>query len=45
MPDLQGWYLELGPDDPDTLMAVHRSVAGVYFFKFGETSPVTTKFR
>jgi hypothetical protein len=34
-PDLTGWYLELRPDDHDTIMAVHKGVCGVYFFKFG----------
>ncbi len=35
-PDLTGWYLELRPDDSETIMAVHKGVAALYFFKFGQ---------
>lgn len=35
LPDLQGWYLEVRPDDAETVMRVHKSVTGLYFFKFG----------
>lgn len=34
-PDLTGWYLELRPNDVDTLMKVHKGVASRFFFKFG----------
>lgn len=34
-PDLKGWYLILEPDDVDTLMELHKGVAGLYFRKFG----------
>lgn len=34
-PDLTGWYLELRPDDGDTIMAVHKGVCNVYFFRYG----------
>lgn len=34
-PDLTGWYLELRPNDTDTLMKVHRGVVGIYYNKFG----------
>jgi len=34
-PDLQGWYLELRPDDAETMMRVHKGVAYLYFNKFG----------
>jgi len=34
-PDLIGWYLEVRPDDPETVMKVHKGVTGLYFFKFG----------
>jgi hypothetical protein len=36
LPDLQGWYLELRPDDPETVMKVHRGVAAIYYAKFGQ---------
>jgi hypothetical protein len=36
IPDMQGWYLELRPDDPETLMKIHRGVAALYFVKFGQ---------
>ena len=35
-PDLTGWYLELRPDDAETVMKLHRGVTGLYFFKFGQ---------
>jgi hypothetical protein len=35
-PNLTGWYLELAPDDVDTLMKVHKGVTCLYFFKFGK---------
>ena len=35
-PNLTGWYLELRPDDPETLMKVHRGVVNLYFFRFGQ---------
>jgi hypothetical protein len=34
-PDLTGWYLEIRPDDAETVMKVHKGVAYLYFFKFG----------
>jgi hypothetical protein len=34
-PDSIGWYLELRPDDPETMMKVHRGVSAMYFHKFG----------
>lgn len=34
-PNLTGWYLELRPDDVDTLMKLHKGVVRLYFFKFG----------
>jgi hypothetical protein len=36
LPNLQGWYLELRPDDADTLIKVHRGVVHLYFAKFGQ---------
>lgn len=39
-PDLTGWYLELLPDDVETLMKLHKGVVGLYFFKFGQDSHV-----
>jgi hypothetical protein len=35
LPDLQGWYLEVQPDDNDTLFRLHRGVAHLHFAKFG----------
>jgi hypothetical protein len=35
IPHLTGWYLELRPDNVDTLMAVHKGVTGAYFRRFG----------
>ena len=35
LPDLTGWYLVLRPDDSETLMKLHKGVAGIYYFKFG----------
>jgi len=34
-PDLLGWYLILKPGDLDALMKLHKSVAYLYFSKFG----------
>lgn len=34
-PDLTGWYLELHPNDNDTLMQIHRGVTYLYYNKFG----------
>lgn len=34
-PDVTGYYLVLEPGDVDTLMKLHKSVATLYFFKFG----------
>jgi hypothetical protein len=34
-PDLQGWYLEVRPDDNETVFRLHRGVAHLYFAKFG----------
>lgn len=36
-PDLTGWYLEIKPDNGETVMKVHRGICGLYFFKFGMT--------
>lgn len=33
--NLQGWYLEIRPDDPETLMRVHKGMTGIYYNKFG----------
>lgn len=35
LPNLTGWYVELRPDDVETLMKLHKGVAGLYYFKFG----------
>lgn len=35
-PDLTGWYLELRPNDAETVMRLHKGVTGLYFFKFGQ---------
>jgi hypothetical protein len=40
-PDLTGWYLELRPDDAETVIKVHRSVAVLYFFRFGQNPHIT----
>jgi hypothetical protein len=34
-PNLTGWYLEIQPGDLDTLMKVHKGVAGAYYAKYG----------
>jgi len=34
-PNLQGWYLELRPDDAETVMKVHKGVTATYWAKFG----------
>jgi len=34
-PSLQGWYLVLEPADIETLMKLHKSIAGFYYHKFG----------
>ena len=34
-PNLTGWYMELRPDDLDTLMKIHKGVTGLYWHKFG----------
>jgi hypothetical protein len=34
-PNLQGWYLEVQPDDNETVFRLHRGVAHLYFAKFG----------
>jgi len=41
-PDVEGWYLVLKPDDPDTLAKLHKGVARFYFSKFG-TDPHLVK--
>jgi hypothetical protein len=33
-PDLTGWYLEIKPDDHETLFKVHKGVTGIYYNKF-----------
>lgn len=30
-----GWYLELRPDDPETVLKVHKGVTRFYYAKFG----------
>jgi hypothetical protein len=35
LPNLQGWYLEIHPDDIETLIKIHRGVTYLYFAKFG----------
>ena len=40
-PDLTGWYLELRPDDAETVMKVHKGVAYLYFFRFGTNPHIT----
>ena len=35
IPDLQGWYLILEPDDLDALMKLHKGIANLYYAKFG----------
>ncbi len=39
-PDLQGWYLVLKPDDWESLMDLHKGMAGLYYAKFGPDTPL-----
>jgi len=34
-PDLQGWYLEVCPDDTETVCELHCGVCHFYYIKFG----------
>ncbi len=36
--DVQGWFLEVRGDDPELLLALHRSLASKYHLIFGEDS-------
>jgi len=29
-----GWYLELRPDDPETVLEIHKGVTGFYYVEF-----------
>ncbi len=41
LPKVTGWYLELQPDDTETLFLLHKGVAGLYFSKFGKDPHIT----